>query len=193
MARSVVECRDDNDGPVISGYAAVYYDGTPETEFRLGPDMVERISPGAFDRAIGRDDVRALFNHDPSLILGRSPQTLKLTSDSRGLKYEIDANTTRGREVAESIKRGDITGSSFGFVAEEEDVETLDGSRSYIRHLRHVRLFDVSPVTFPAYEGTSSESRSQILARLHPDKVAVDARMEAARILIEKRVSSGSI
>ena len=80
---------------MIEGYAAVFYDGTERTEFRLGPNMVERIHPGAFDEAFRDDDVVALFNHDQSLIIGRrSAGTLRLSLDARGARYEIDEGET---------------------------------------------------------------------------------------------------
>lgn len=146
--------RSKTDSPVISGYAAVFYDGRPSTEFRLGPQITERINRQAFDRAIREDDVRALFNHDSNLVLGRTPRTLRLSVDKRGLRYEIDADTTLGRQVAQSIERGDISGSSFGFEVDDEHVE---GS---VRELRSVKLYDISPVTYPAYEATETQVRA---------------------------------
>jgi len=105
--------------PVITGYAAVYYDGTPGTEFQLWENTVERILPGSFDSALARkDDARALFNHDPNLVLGRvSSGTLRLSADSKGLKYEIVPPVTRTAEdLVAMIQRGDVTGSSFEFL-----------------------------------------------------------------------------
>jgi len=154
-----VETRDDANG-MISGYAAVYYDGTPNTEYQLYPGTVERIMPGAFARSVNqKDDARALFNHDTNMVLGRvSAGTLRLTEDNRGLKYEIDpADTTVYRDVAQFIKRRDVQGSSFAFNVTDEQPKKENGLR--IREIRGVELFDVGPVTFPAYESTSTGVR----------------------------------
>lgn len=149
----------------LAGYASVFYRaGEPGTEFQLHEDMVERIHPTAFARALrDRHDVRALFNHDPSLLLGRSTAgTLRLSTDSRGLRYEIDLpDTSVGRDVAESIKRGDITGSSFAFTPAISEFSESGGMT--VRTIRDVALYDVGPVTYPAYEGTTAGMRSKEL------------------------------
>ncbi|NBQ49109.1 MAG: HK97 family phage prohead protease [Marivivens sp.] len=143
------------------GYAAVFYrEGDQGTEYRLWDDAVERIMPGAFD-GVGDDDVRALFNHDPSLLLGRSTAgTLSLSVDERGLRYEIDpGDTTTARDVQAHLERGDLTGSSFGFrITKEEWQSRSDGPD--IRLVRGVELFDVGPVTFPAYESSDAGLRA---------------------------------
>lgn len=148
----------------FTGYGAVFYDGTPATEYKLWDDMVERIMPGAFDRAISEgQDVRGLFNHDPNQVLGRSKSgTMKLSIDSKGLAYEIEAgNTNIARDVAEHLSRGDVSGSSFQFVPTESVwIESvIDGKTMYIREVRSVDLYDVGPVTFPAYESTTAGVR----------------------------------
>src|SRR5215475_2335681 len=86
-----LEKRVGTDFPYCTGFAAVFYkDGDPDTEYQLYPDLVERIAPGAFDRAVREDDVRGLMNHDPNLLLGRTAAgTLKLSADATGLRYEI--------------------------------------------------------------------------------------------------------
>lgn len=155
-----VESRADG-GKMIVGYAAVYHRaGEAGTEYRLGPDIVEHIAPGAFDLT---QDVRGLFNHDPSLLLGRTKSgTLRLSTDQRGLRYEIDIpDTTTGRDVAESIKRGDITGSSFAFTPTESKWMRDEQRGVDIREIRKVDLFDVGPVVFPAYEASTTGLRSE--------------------------------
>lgn len=145
----------------IVGYGSVFYDGTPDTEFELWDDLVERIMPGAFDRAIEeKDDARALFNHDPSRLLGRvSAGTLDLSVDKRGLFYSIaPGETTIHADVRQMIERGDLTGSSFGFFVTDQKWEKEDGKD--IRMILGVELFDVGPVTYPAYEGTTTGIRS---------------------------------
>lgn len=147
--------------PTIVGRAAVFYDGTPGTEFKLWKGAVERIAPTAFDAALTRpDDVRALFNHDPSRVLGRSTAgTLSLSKDKQGLNYRIDTpDTPTGREVTELIRRRDVKGSSFAFWVEKE--EWAEEGDLEVWTILSVRLADVSPVTFPAYEATTAEARA---------------------------------
>lgn len=154
-----VEARDDQT-PLIRGYAAVYYDGTPETEYRLWDGAVERIMPGAFDAALRSDaDVVALFNHNSDIVLGRrSAGTLRLSDDARGLAYEIDPPASRG-DVVEMLRRGDVRGSSFMFMVRGES--WIRGDDLDIRELTAVDLYDVGPVTFPAYEATTAGVRAQ--------------------------------
>lgn len=165
-ARVSVEKRADGK-EVIAGYAAVFYDpNDPGTEYVLWDDKygraVERVMPGAFDLT---NDVRGLFNHNPSLLLGRSRAgTMRLSIDTKGLRYEIDpAETTSCKDLVEHIRRGDLSGSSFSFGIPPEGqkwttVQTGD-KWSEVRELLKVELFDVGPVTFPAYESTTSELR----------------------------------
>lgn len=141
---------------VITGYGAVFNTlSEPMWGFR------EIIAPGAFDDVLN-DDVRALFNHDSNFVLGRNGKTLRLSVDDRGLKYEIDApNTQTIRDlVIEPMKRGDITQSSFAFSVEEDEwTEEEDGM--ILRTIKKIkRLFDVSPVTYPAYSAADSTVRS---------------------------------
>ena len=157
----------DGKSDVISGYAAVYYtENDPGSEYQMWDDMCERIRPGAFDRAIREDDVRGLLNHESCEILGRTTNgTLRLRVDSKGLSYEIDPpDTQAGRDAVTLLRRGDIDGSSFQFeplkVTWQEE-KTTDGRMKYIRWLEEVRLFDVGPVTFPAYQSASSGLRSE--------------------------------
>lgn len=160
-----ISLRDDHGTQKIVGVASVFFDGTRDTEFELWPGVFERIMPGTFDRASRADEpsVVALFNHNPTLLLGRTNRqagegTLRLSTDKVGLNYDVDvADTTTSRDVVEHITRGDLEGSSFGFQVMGEDWRTEDGVE--IREITDVRLFDVSPVTFPAYTATSTGVR----------------------------------
>jgi HK97 family phage prohead protease len=159
-----VETRADG-GKMLSGYAAVFHrDGDAGTEYRLGPDVVERIAPTAFNRAIQeKHDARALFNHDPNMLLGRAGAgTLRLSVDARGLKYEIDLPETNvGKDVAASIARGDLSGSSFAFRINGKGGQRFEKGKDYdVRNILDVDLYDVGPVTYPAYEGTTTGVRS---------------------------------
>ena len=157
-----VEIREtEGEAARIEGHAAVYYDGSEGSEYRLWDDAVERIMPAAFTRALeDGDDTRALFNHDPSLLLGRSTSgTLTMSADERGLKYSIQpGDTSVARDVLEHLRRGDVSGSSFAFTVTDEEWRMEDGTA--VREVTGVRLFDVGPVTYPAYAGSSSGVRS---------------------------------
>mgnify|MGYP001558303859 CR=1 FL=1 len=147
-----VEARADGKRRIV-GHAAVFN--------QLSEDLGgfrEQIAPGAFAEAIKTDDVRALLNHNPDFILGRNTAgTLTLAEDARGLAIEIDPPDTQiARDLLVSLERGDVNQMSFGFSVWENgqswSVDT-DGE-TMIRTLTRVRLYDVSPVTFPAYPQT---------------------------------------
>lgn len=144
-------------GNRLTGYAALF-DSLSED---LG-GFKEKIERGAFADSIANGDVRALFNHDTSAVLGRTTAgTLRLAEDKKGLKFELDLpNTTPGRDVKESVRRGDVTACSFGFVTLEEGWERGDKTGNDIRILKKVRLLEVSPCVFPAYPATSVAVRS---------------------------------
>lgn len=151
---------------VLSGYAAVFWrEGAPETEYEMWRDCWEHVLPGCFDRALREDDVRACFNHDPSQLLGRlQAGTLQLSVDAVGLRYEVEPpDTELGRQVVASVRRGDVTGSSFSFNHRiTRWVETeRDGRRVTVCELLDVTLFDVGPVTFPAYPATTAGARAE--------------------------------
>ena len=118
------------------------------------------ILPGAFDEVL-KDDVRALINHNSDMILGRTKSnTLRLSVDEKGLRYEIDPPaTTYAANLLESLKRGDITQSSFAFNVDVDSWDE-DSEGRVIRTIKKVRrLFDVSPVTFPAYPDADAAKR----------------------------------
>jgi len=146
--------------PKIIGYAAMFEQlSEPLFDFR------EKISAGAFAKSIKKDDIRALFNHDANYPLGRNKAgTLKLKEDAQGLAIEIDPPQTQwARDLQESIRRGDISQMSFGFIVVKDEWEHNKGKES-IRTLKEVKLYDVSPVTFPAYQQTSVKVRDYINA-----------------------------
>ncbi len=139
----------------ITGYAAIF----DSLSVDLG-GFREQIKPGAFAETIKTADVRALVDHDPQRIIGRSKaKTLRLSEDNTGLHMGIDvADTTAGRDILASVERGDIDGASFAFRTIDDSWETKDGEE--IRTLETVELIDVSPVTFPAYPDTAVAARS---------------------------------
>jgi uncharacterized protein len=156
-----VETREDG-SRMIAGYAAVFHRADdPGTQYQLSSDLVERIAPTAFARAItDKHDARALFNHDPNMLLGRAGAgTLRLTTDGTGLRYEIDLPDTQvGRDVAASVQRGDLTGSSFAFQVVKQSFQR--GDKMHTRTIEDVNLLDVGPVTYPAYQSTTTGLRS---------------------------------
>ena len=179
---------------VITGYAIVFYDGTPATEYKLWADYIERVMPGACDDVL-QDDVRGLFNHNPDIVLGRSTSsTLKIAVDKVGLSYEIEiADTQAANDVYKSIERGDIDGSSFGFDLASRTLkeEIIEGRTVYYREITKLaKLYDVGPVTFPAYEATttgvrsiSDEERTKLLTEIESERVVTDPIMMQARLM----------
>ncbi|KKK56853.1 hypothetical protein LCGC14_3060350, partial [marine sediment metagenome] len=123
----------------------------------------EKIRQGAFSKTIKDGDVRLLFNHDPNFILARTSNgTMSLEEDKRGLQFTASLpNTTYANDLKESIKRGDISQNSFGFrVINDKWKISDDRNKLDERTLTEVKLFDVSPVTFPAYPQTTVKVRS---------------------------------
>lgn len=153
------EIRQDFDSrdKKIVGYAAVFNSKT-----ELFPGFFEEVAPGAFTKTIKDDDIRALYNHEANYVLGRNKSgTLTLTEDERGLRYEIvPPDTQYARDLSILIKRGDVSQSSFGFNIVERDLQPDKKTKSMTRILKEVTLFDVSPVTFPAYPTTEVHVRT---------------------------------
>ncbi len=156
---------DESGSPVIRGHAAVFNQLSEPIETWFGFSFREKVAPGAFRKTIQEADIRALWNHDPNYVLGRNRAgTLRLAEDNRGLVVEIDPPATQwARDFLESIRRGDVTQMSFGFRVVRDHWESLrdhqTGESEDIRTLLEVRLFDVSPVTFPAYPQTDISVR----------------------------------
>jgi len=156
---------DDKGLKHIVGYAAVFNS--------LSEDMGgwrERIIPGAFSRALKEDDIRCLKNHNSDYVLGRNRSkpsaTLFLVEDERGLKIDdLPPDAQWARDYMESIDRGDVDKMSFGFMVRlypdgTRGVRWVEENGEEIRELLDVQLFDVSPVTFPAYPDTEVGLRS---------------------------------
>ena len=170
-----IEVREaDSDDMVLEGYAAVFNSETDLGHFR------EVIKPGAFDDVM-TNDVRALINHDPNLILGRTENgTLELSTDERGLKYRVKLGAQQyAKDFYESVKRGDISQSSFAFTIkdqswnEERTVRSVDKVR---------QLLDVSPVTYPAYAAATVQARDQ---QLELDEAIAVAEADTDTTVIE--------
>ena len=139
----------------IEGYFAVF---GRETE--LWPGAYEEIAPGAFDETLG-NDIRALINHDTTLVLGRNKAgTLELKADSYGLwgRIKINPNDSDAVNLYERVKRGDVDQCSFGFNILEEITDWRDdGTVKWT--ITKIDLHEVSVCTFPAYEETGVQAR----------------------------------
>ncbi len=137
----------------IVGYAAVF------GQVAYG----EMIQAGAFSKTLSEGrDIKAYWSHQMSHVLARRENgTLRLEEDAHGLKVEIKPNpdTTWGRDALGSVARGDVTQMSFGFWPVNSEWRDIDGQR--VEVLTEIRLFEVSPVAEPWYEGTAAEAREK--------------------------------
>lgn len=180
-------------GPgLLTGHAAVFNSVSVD----LG-GFVEQLAPGCFDGVL-EDDCRCLRNHLDDAILGRiEAQTLVLRVDDIGLEFECDLpDTSAGWDTAESVRRRDITGCSFQFrIAPDGDDWDFAGPVALRTITRVSRLYDVGPVTFPAYDSTSvdmrsfREARAKVLAaRKAAESAAVAAAVDKSLSLARARL-----
>lgn len=151
------ETRQDGENLSIEGYFAVF-----NSIYEIVPGMSESIAPGAFSKTLS-GDIRALINHDTTLVLGRTKaNTLQLREDNHGLwgHIDINPNDSDAMNLYERVKRGDVDQCSFGFdiLSEETDFRD-DGSVHWT--IKEVELYEVSPCTFPAYEETNISARAK--------------------------------
>jgi HK97 family phage prohead protease len=172
-----VELRSEIKGSKLSGYGAVF-----EQYADLGR-YLERLQVGAFDAVLSdpNSDVRSFWNHDSAMLLGRqSSGTLRLSTDSHGLAFELDLPpTSYGNDVRELAARGDLTGMSFGFIPGKEEWGTV-GNRQLRTHVSVARLISVDPVSIPAYPGTSVQLRS--LADIPTPTVDLKTQIALAKV-----------
>lgn len=156
------QTREDNEALVIEGYFAVF-----NSDYEITEDMSESIAPGAFTSSLGRD-VRALTNHDTTMVLGRSKAgTFEFSEDSRGLfgRITINPKDSDAMNTYERVKRGDVTQCSIGFdIVSEETEFRADGSIHWT--IKDLILYEVSVCTFPAYEETNISARKNDLAEV---------------------------
>ena len=149
--------RDDGGALSIEGYFAVF-----DSNYEIAPGMSESIAQGAFSRTIS-GDIRALINHDTTLVLGRTKaNTLELREDTHGLwgHIDINPNDVDAMNLYERVKRGDVDQCSFGFDIRSEDTDIReDGSIHWT--IKDVDLYEVSCCTFPAYEQTNISAREK--------------------------------
>lgn len=148
--------RDDAEAPTIEGYFAVF-----NSLYEIAPGMTESVAPGAFSRTLA-NDIRALTNHDTTLVLGRTKaHTLELREDEHGLwgKVSINPNDRDAMNLYERVKRGDVDQCSFGFEITDEETEFRDDGSVHWT-IKDVELYEVSACTFPAYKETNISART---------------------------------
>jgi HK97 family phage prohead protease len=171
--------REDDGKLYIEGYFAVF-----NSNYEIWDGMTESVAKGAFERSLKDGDIRALVNHDTTLVLGRTKAgTLSLREDEKGLfgTIRINPNDSAAMDLYERVSRGDVDGCSFGFNIRKEESEVLDNGYVHWTIL-DVDLFEVSCCTFPAYEETNIEARTR-------DAGAIRARsMEAWREAMMKKL-----
>jgi hypothetical protein len=176
---SDLEFREDDDAPKFRGHAAVFDQETDLGFFR------EQIAPGAFTKTIKDGaDVRFLFNHDPDTVMARTTaKTLRLSEDKQGLLAEADLDPADVdvQRLLPKLRSGNVSQMSFAFRAVKEEWDDTEPDHP-LRTLREVKLFDVSPVTYPAYEGTDAQLRAALdsfrRARGGPEPASFDALLE---------------
>lgn len=181
MNRFGVELRATVDGSRLAGHAAVF-----GTHAKV-PGHWETLARSAFDEAlVGGDDVKALFDHDTSKILGSTKaKTLEVRTDDVGLAFELDLpDTSYANDLRALVARGDVAGCSFGFVPGKDAWSRAPDGTQLRTHTSIARLVDVSLVAFPAYDGTDVYLRSVDFGNVSPVTARAQLiRLRAARLI----------
>lgn len=158
MINTEFKTREEGDDLIIEGYFAVF-----NSNYDIAEGMSESIAPGAFTEALS-GDVRALVNHDTTLVLGRTKSnTLELKEDSHGLygRVRINPKDSSALDLYERVKRGDVDGCSIGFDIAEEKTDFLDNGDIHWTIEKVMPLYEVSCCTFPAYQETNISARTK--------------------------------
>jgi HK97 family phage prohead protease len=180
-----VEIRAEGESRKVAGYGAVF-----NSETVIGGAFREVILPGAFQRAVD-GDVFSFFNHDQSMVLGRTKSgTLRLSEDDSGLRYEVDLpDTSAARDLQISMDRGDVDGSSFQFDIPKGGDEWDFSGDLPLRTIRSANLYEVGPVTMPAYPDATAALRSLDDERAKRELKEHNAAAARARIAARKAES----
>lgn len=177
--RTEFTTREDGEDLFIEGYFAVF-----DSNYNVFPGATESIDSHAFDEALMNDDVRALINHDTTLVLGRTKaNTLTLEVHPKGLfgRIRINPNDSDAMNMRARVLRGDVDQCSFGFdILDEETTYRDDGTIHWT--IRKVKLWEVSCCTFPAYDQTS------ITAREHDLETVKKRQLDTAKAELLKRL-----
>lgn len=174
--------RAEGEDLFIEGYFSVF-----DTRYKIWDGYEETIEKGAFTDAIVNDDVRALINHDTTLVLGRNTSgTLTLKEDAIGLwgSIKINPKDQDALNAHARVERGDVNQCSFGFDIIDEDSEIKDGV--FLSHIRKVKLYEVSICTFPAYEETSVEARDRASVEKRRDEFIAKANQTWKESMLSK-------
>lgn len=176
------ETREDGEDLFIEGYFAVF-----NSNYDLGYGMSESIAPGAFTDTLA-DDIRALVNHDTTLVLGRtSAHTFEVRQDERGLwgKVKINPNDQDAMNLYARVKRGDVNQCSIGFDILDEETEYLGENVHWT--IKSVKLYECSACTFPAYVETAISARAK-------DKEELEKRsLEVWRDQMKTKLNGGKV
>jgi len=178
--RTEFQTREDGGNRTIEGYFAVF-----NSIYEIAPGMTESVERGAFSRSL-TGDIRALTNHDTTLVLGRTKaHTLELREDEHGLwgKISINPNDVDAMNLYERVKRGDVDQCSFGFEIVEQETEFRDDGSIHWT-IKDVNLFEVSACTFPAYQETN------IAARASEKNAMLKREVEAWKIRMERKIKN---
>ena len=178
--------RDDSETPIIEGYFSVF-----DTESEIYPNFFEKIDRRAFDSALD-DDIRAIINHDTTFVLGRTKAgTLELETDDKGLFGVININPkdTAAMDLYHRVERGDVSQCSFGFDIVRSR-ETIDEKAPYAVHstIEEVKLYEVSVVTFPAYEDTEISARNKDYCKKQIENIKKKAKLVFRKSRLKERI-----
>ncbi len=159
-----VEVRAKEDKPAeIFGYGAVFNSDSSVMRTSRGQQFIERIERGAFDHLLDDNGIVILFNHDVNYPLGRNKRSATIGADETGLWYSfVPPNSPMGQNIQESVRRGDVSRSSFSFkVSEENEKWEIRKGEPSIRTIKKFdKVFDLGPVTFEAYPDTMVITRN---------------------------------
>ena len=165
-----METREEGEGLFLEGYFAVF-----NSIYELWAGATESIAPGAFDDSVS-DDVRALYNHNTDIVLGRtSAGTMEIRQDSHGLwgRIRINRSDTDAMNAYARIARGDITGCSFGFDIAAQETDYRDDGSVHWTITKVSPLYEISPCTFPAYQETVVSARKNDLEEIKRKRLEV--------------------
>ncbi|MGY0692980.1 HK97 family phage prohead protease [Virgibacillus sp. FSP13] len=182
LVTNKIEIREDDDGNrTLSGYAVKWE--KKSQVLGLFYKFREQFKKGAFLESLNDDDQRFLWSHDLSKVLGRTKNsTLRLKEDDVGLRFELDLpSTTLGNDTYESIKRGDVDGVSFGFRAEDDEVDEPDDDLP-LRTVKKAKLMEVSAVAFPAYPDSEVSARGYDPMKQHDNELKAYKEEQVSKI-----------
>lgn len=165
-----METREEGEGLFLEGYFAVF-----NSIYELWAGATESIAPGAFDDSVS-DDVRALYNHNTDIVLGRtSAGTMEIRQDNHGLwgRIRINRSDTDAMNAYARIARGDITGCSFGFDIAAQETDYRDDGSVHWTITKVSPLYEISPCTFPAYQETVVSARKNDLEEIKRKRLEV--------------------